>query len=185
MSSPTSRKPSAARCRRRTRAPQGPRQARGDPEAAKALFIEQGYTGVSMDTIAAQAGVSKLTVYSHFGDKETLFSEAVQSKCVEMLPDALFVADADGPLRDQLIGIGLAFFELITSDAAISIQRMMMAPETDERLRALFWKAGPERTCEALADFRARAERGELEITDCALAGEQFLTLVRAKCTCI
>jgi hypothetical protein len=70
------------------------------------------------------------------------------------------VADADGPLRDQLIGIGLAFFELITSDAAISIQRMMMAPETDERLRELFWKAGPERTCEALADFlRARAER--------------------------
>ncbi|RKH10097.1 TetR family transcriptional regulator, partial [Corallococcus sp. CA041A] len=146
------------------------------------LFIEQGYTGVSMDTIAAQAGVSKLTVYSHFGDKETLFSEAVQSKCIEMLPDALFVADADGPLRDQLIGIGLAFFELITSDAAISIQRMMMAPETDERLRELFWKAGPERTCEALADFlRARAERGELEITDYSLAGEQFLTLVKGE----
>ena len=103
-----------------------------------------------------------------------------------MLPDALFVADADGPLRDQLVGIGLAFFQLITSDAAISIQRMMMSPETDERLRELFWKAGPERTCEALADFlRARAERGELEIADYALAGEQFLTLVRAKCTCI
>ncbi len=162
MSSPTSRKPSAK--------PAAKAAGPGRPkdlgkraailEAAKALFIEQGYTGVSMDTIAAQAGVSKLTVYSHFGDKETLFSEAVQSKCIEMLPDALFVADADGPLRDQLIGIGLAFFELITSDAAISIQRMMMAPETDERLRELFWQAGPERTCEALADFlRARRTR--------------------------
>ncbi len=40
-------------------------------EAAKRLFIEQGYLGVSMDQIAAAAGVSKLTVYSHFGDKET------------------------------------------------------------------------------------------------------------------
>ena len=59
---------------------------------------------------------------------------------------------------------------------------MMMAPETDERLRELFWKAGPERTCEALADFlRARAERGELEITDYSLAGEQFLTLVKGE----
>ncbi|KAG1442255.1 hypothetical protein G6F57_018458 [Rhizopus arrhizus] len=99
-----------------------------------------------------------------------------------MLPDALFVSDADGPLRDQLIGIGLAFFELITSDAAISIQRMMMAPETDERLRELFWQAGPERTCAALADFlRARGERGELEIADYYLAAQQFLTLVKGE----
>ncbi|OCG89579.1 TetR/AcrR family transcriptional regulator, partial [Xanthomonas euvesicatoria] len=42
--------------------------------AARTMFMEQGYAGVSMDGIAAQAGVSKLTVYSHFGDKESLFS---------------------------------------------------------------------------------------------------------------
>lgn len=184
MSSSTSRKPSAK--------PAAKAAGPGRPkdlgkraailEAAKTLFIEQGYTGVSMDSIAAQAGVSKLTVYSHFGDKETLFSEAVQSKCIEMLPDALFVADAEGPLRDQLIGIGLAFFKLITSDAAISIQRVMMAPETDERLRELFWQAGPERTCEALADFlRSHSERGELQIPDHHLAGQQFLTLVKGE----
>ena len=68
-------------------------------DAAKSLFVDPGYNGVSMDSIAAQAGVSKLTVYSHFGDKETLFTEAVQSKCVEMLPDELFVTDVEGPLR--------------------------------------------------------------------------------------
>jgi len=184
MSSPTSRKPTAK--------PAAKAAGPGRPkdlgkraailEAAKTLFIEQGYSGVSMDSIAAQAGVSKLTVYSHFGDKETLFSEAVQSKCIEMLPDALFVADVEGPLRDQLLGIGMAFFEMITSDAALSIQRMMMAPETDERLRELFWQAGPQRTCEALADFmRSRAERGELDIPDCYIAGQQFLTLVKGE----
>lgn len=59
---------------------------------------------------------------------------------------------------------------------------MMMAPETDERLRELFWQAGPERTCEALADFlRARGERGELDIPDYYLAGQQFLTLVKGE----
>ena len=184
MSSPTSRKASAK--------PAAKAAGPGRPkdlgkraailEAAKTLFVEQGYTGVSMDSIAAQAGVSKLTVYSHFGDKETLFTEAVQSKCMEMLPDALFVADAEGPLRDQLLGIGQAFFEMITSDAAISVQRVMMAPETDERLRELFWQAGPERTCEALADFlRSRTARGELEVSDFRLAGQQFLTLIKGE----
>lgn len=39
------------------------------------MFMEQGFAGVSMDGIAAAAGVSKLTVYSHFGDKESLFSK--------------------------------------------------------------------------------------------------------------
>ncbi|MBP7656876.1 MAG: helix-turn-helix transcriptional regulator, partial [Pseudoxanthomonas sp.] len=58
-------------------------------EAAKQLFAREGFNGVSMDQIAAEAGVSKLTVYSHFGDKDALFAAAVQAKCAEMLPDAL------------------------------------------------------------------------------------------------
>jgi len=151
-------------------------------EAAKALFIDQGYTGVSMDAIAAQAGVSKLTVYSHFGDKETLFTEAVQSKCIEMLPDTLFITDAEGPLREQLLGIAHAFFDLVTSDAAVSVQRVMMAPETDNRLREMFWQAGPRRTTEALAEFlRARAARGELDIEDFPTAALQLMTLVKGE----
>ncbi|MEN1995574.1 MULTISPECIES: TetR/AcrR family transcriptional regulator [Stenotrophomonas] len=151
-------------------------------EAAKSLFVDQGYNGVSMDSIAAQAGVSKLTVYSHFGDKETLFTEAVQSKCVEMLPDELFVTDIEGPLRDQLMGIGHAFFTLITSDAAVAVQRVMMSPDTDDRIREMFWLAGPQRTTDALADFlRARTARGELEITDFPTAAIQFLTLIKGE----
>jgi len=151
-------------------------------EAAKALFVEQGYTGVSMDSIAAQAGVSKLTVYSHFGDKETLFTEAVKSRCEEMLPSTLFVPNVDGPLREQLHGIGQAFFDLITSDEAVSMQRVMMAPDTDDRLREMFWQAGPQRTNTALADFlRSRAACGELDITDFDTAAVQFLTLVKGE----
>lgn len=151
-------------------------------DAAKVLFFEQGYTGVSMDSIAAQAGVSKLTVYSHFGDKETLFTEAVKSRCVEMLPDTLFVTDAEGPLREQLLGIANAFFDLVGSDDAVSVQRMMMAPEIDERLREMFWQAGPRRTTEALAEFlRARTARGELDIDDYPRAALQLMTLVKGE----
>ena len=45
-------------------------------EAATRLFTEQGYDGTSVDDIAAEAGVSKQTVYSHFGNKEKLFGAA-------------------------------------------------------------------------------------------------------------
>lgn len=151
-------------------------------DAAKEMFVELGYNGVSMDGIAARAGVSKLTVYSHFGDKETLFTEAIQAKCVEMMPDELFVTDNEGPLRGQLLGIGHAFFTLISSDAAIATQRMMMTPDTDDRIRQMFWQAGPARTETALSEFLgARVLRGELAIDDLELAARQFFCLIKGE----
>lgn len=151
-------------------------------DAAKEMFIEQGFNGVSMDSIAARAGVSKLTVYSHFGDKDTLFAEAIRTKCVEMMPDELFITDSNGPLRDQLIGIGHAFFTLVSSDAAIATQRMMMSPDTDDHVRQMFWQAGPARTNSALTEFlRARCERGELQIDDLTTATRQFFCLVKGE----
>ena len=53
---------------------------------AKRLFTTQGFDSTSMDAIAAAAGVSKLTVYSHFQDKERLFTAAVECVCAEQMP---------------------------------------------------------------------------------------------------
>ena len=151
-------------------------------DAAKEMLLDLGFNGVSMDGIAARAGVSKLTVYSHFGDKDTLFAQAIQAKCVEMMPDALFITDSEGPLPDQLLGIGHAFFALISSDAAIATQRMMLTPDTDDRIRQMFWQAGPQRTEDALAEFLgARVSRGELAIDDLHLAARQFFCLIKGE----
>ena len=47
-------------------------------EAATTLFLRNGYLGTSMDDVAALASVSKQTVYTHFADKEQLFTELVR-----------------------------------------------------------------------------------------------------------
>lgn len=41
-------------------------------------FLQNGYAATSMDKVAKSAGVSKATVYSHFGDKENLFNAVIQ-----------------------------------------------------------------------------------------------------------
>jgi len=47
-------------------------------DGAMSVFLEHGYVGTTMDRVAAAAGVSKPTVYSHFHDKETLFNALVE-----------------------------------------------------------------------------------------------------------
>lgn len=42
-------------------------------EKAEELFISLGYKGVSMDQIAKEAGISKMTIYKYFSSKEELF----------------------------------------------------------------------------------------------------------------
>lgn len=44
-------------------------------EAAVALFATRGYDRASITAIAARAGVSRATIFWHFGDKATLFQE--------------------------------------------------------------------------------------------------------------
>lgn len=151
--------------------------------AARALFFEQGYAGVSMDGIAALAGVSKLTVYSHFGDKETLFAEALRAQCQLLMPDDLFQHELHGPLREQLLEIANAFFAMISSDMAIATHRMMLAPGTgDDHVRRMFWEAGPQRLQQAMADFlAARVHGGELAIDDLGLAAAQFFHLLKGE----
>lgn len=152
-------------------------------EAAKRLFPIHGYDGVSMDAISAEAGVSKLTVYSHFKDKEALFSETIRVKCEEQLPAAMFLADLKGPLRKQLRSIAQGFFRLIMSDEAIAMHRMIHAQaRSDSHLSRMFWEAGPQRLQDGFAEFlRVEVEAGQLQIPDLHRAASQFFCLLKGE----
>ncbi len=47
-------------------------------QGAMKEFLKNGYAATSMDKVARSAKVSKATVYSHFGDKESLFNAVMQ-----------------------------------------------------------------------------------------------------------
>ncbi|MBF2063353.1 MAG: TetR/AcrR family transcriptional regulator [Calothrix sp. C42_A2020_038] len=50
-------------------------------------FLAHGYAGTSMDRVAARAGVSKATVYSHFHDKEGLFRALIEQSAHKKFED--------------------------------------------------------------------------------------------------
>ena len=151
--------------------------------AAKRLFLHGGFEGTSMDAIAAEAGVSKLTVYSHFKDKETLFFHAIRSRCEEQMPETLFDVDIAGPLPEQLEAIARAFFALVTAPDALALHRLLVSRGgASDRLVELFLEAGPEVVLAGFEEFLHRHIRaGRLDIPDAARAAQQFFSLIKGE----
>ncbi len=152
-------------------------------EAAKRMFTQHGFDGASMDQIAAEAGVSKLTVYSHFGDKDALFLAAVESHCDQSLPSTLFEPSPGTPLRERLMDIAQSFYSMVSAPEAIAGHRMLCSPQmANSGLPKLFWAAGPMRV---QSDFAALLERriaaGELDIADVPRAAGQFFSLLKGE----
>lgn len=150
--------------------------------AAVDLFSRNGFDGTSVDDIAAEAGVSKQTVYSHFGCKENLFGLAVSAKCKTsgIDPEAI---DPDAPPEVMLPEIARRFLQLATSPEAIRVHNVCTgSAETHPELGRLFFKYGPEETVNVVAGYlEAQASAGRLDIEDPRDAAWQLLGMLKAE----
>lgn len=149
--------------------------------AAKTLFLENGFMDTSMDAVAGEAKVSKLTVYSHFSDKGTLFSEAVAAKCESTMPMPFFTLDERQPLAQSLRQIGLAFMEMIFDEDSIRLMRLMYSQAHQEPdMARLFYEAGPQRNLAEMANLLSQAcQAGLLQVNSPQLAAEKFFSLLQ------
>ncbi len=148
--------------------------------AATAEFFERGYEAARIESIAARAGVSKVTIYSHFGTKEALFRDAVEGEC-EKIRGTLLFDEGQAPLRDRLAAFGHAMIAFLSRPEMIRFeQRIAAETEQHPALGACFLEAGPHRMLKVLAGFLERARaRGELGPLDPMIAAEQFASMVK------
>jgi len=142
-------------------------------EAAIELFCGHGFPNTSMDEVARKAGVSKQTVYSHFGCKDGLFIASIKSKCVvSQLTSELF-GDASEPER-TLTDFGEYFGAMIVSPEAITVFTACVAQaETHPEISALFFDAGPQHLLDMLSGYLKEVDKkGEYRFDaprDCAV----------------
>src|SRR4051794_29036623 len=143
------------------------RKRRAIVEAATAAFLEHGYRGTSMDAVAAAAGVSKQTVYQHFGEKQRLFREliadTVQSASdpvhdeVRRLPERL---PDGGRLDKELRDLARRLLTLVMQPRMMRLRRLVIAEAQQfPDLGQVFYELGPGRTIAALADTFAELTR--------------------------
>jgi TetR/AcrR family transcriptional repressor of mexJK operon len=159
------------------------RKRRAIVEAATAAFLDHGYGGTSMDAVAAAAGVSKQTVYQHFGDKQRLFREliaaTVQSASDPVYDEVRRLADS-GRLEKDLRDLARRLLTLVLQPTMMRLRRLVIA-ETRQfpDLGRIFYDLGPGRTIAALADaFAELTRQGRLNTPDATLAATQFNWLI-------
>src|SRR5687768_13393404 len=160
--------------------PRDPERVRRILEAAQRHFNEHGLERASVDAIAADAGVSKMTVYNNFGSKERLFQAVVRDRTAPVVagvPGARAL-DPDQPEK-ALLAIGARFLALARGDDALGTLRSVygVAGAQPEFCRA-FYKAGPERVIGELAAYLRRAHSaGTLKVRNPLQAADLFLSM--------
>lgn len=94
-------------------------------QAAKAIFLKSGYHGTSMNQIAQEAGVTKLTVYNHFQDKANLFICAITQTCEETLNPKQFELDASVDFYQALFIVCSRALQIIYSPEALKLEHVL------------------------------------------------------------
>ncbi|MCP1675372.1 TetR/AcrR family transcriptional repressor of mexJK operon [Natronocella acetinitrilica] len=145
--------------------------------AAVRLFFQHGFDGVSVEAVAREAHVSKVTVYGHFGDKESLFREAISRETAQMrrsisqLPE-----DAEG-LRSTLIGIGMGMMRFLMRPEVLAVERVIAVQgQQHPELVQAFFEAGPWAVCNWLCQqLEALQRQGLLVMPDILSASDQLV----------
>jgi AcrR family transcriptional regulator len=79
-------------------------------DAARELFVSQGYEGVSMRKVAEKIEYSPTAIYLHFADKQQLFRELCQADFAKLSQLFRSIAQLKDPVQ-RLIRIGHAYID--------------------------------------------------------------------------
>ncbi|MFG2230803.1 TetR/AcrR family transcriptional regulator [Streptomyces sp. NPDC048723] len=168
------------------RVPTGDRAARkrlAIVRAARTAFVRDGFK-VGMDTIAAEAGVSKVTVYNHFGNKDALFLAVIGDALEEALGAAVEgtaarLQDIDD-LRTALVWTAEAWVKGMIRPDVMALRHLVVNETMRFPELGLAWKrSGPDRVRPALLDtFERLIAEGRLDMPDVEVAIIQFYSLV-------
>jgi TetR/AcrR family transcriptional repressor of mexJK operon len=148
-------------------------------DAAAAVLSERGLAA-PMEAIARQAGVSKQTVYNHYGSKAELV-RALMSRRAETITAILRDPEAAGNPEDALSTYAALLLRAV-NNRRYSLMRVTMqsAGEMPDLAREVF-QSGSMNTRKILADFLAlEARAGRLDISDPIQAAEFFGGMVTA-----
>jgi TetR/AcrR family transcriptional repressor of mexJK operon len=154
-------------------------------DAARMLFLRNGYQGTTMEEIAAAARLTKRTLYNNYGDKDALF--------IEIVADTISYADSfvmalrgeleSGSMRARssrpCANCKRLAFGILRPEV-IALRRLLVAEaKSFPDLAADYFRRAPGQVIEALASrFKHLGRHGLLDVPDARRAASQFAYLI-------
>jgi TetR/AcrR family transcriptional regulator, mexJK operon transcriptional repressor len=147
--------------------------------AGKSIFLREGFS-VSLEEVAARAGVGRQTVYNRFGSKDRLFAEVVQALYQRSVAPVL-ILERDGDLKSVLTECGRHLLKLVLDPEAVALLRITLGEyRAHPHLATLAYSIRSSRVVPNVSSVIAQRleeemARGNLERVDPVLAAESFI----------
>ena len=135
-----------------------------------------------MELIAKNADVSKQTVYSHFGNKDDLFSASVECKCESLQILDLSLNDLSDP-QTILLTLAKNFTDFLTSKEACAVHKIcVFESNTYPQVSDIFYQAGPLRVTNKVTQLMDNLHQQKiLTIENPRHAALQFLNMMKGE----
>lgn len=148
--------------------------------AAQRVFLRNGFAETSVDAIAAEARVSKQTIYNHFGDKENLFSKIIETAQKSANPGAELKLEeklaSSKNLGKDLRLLGRQWVRAALAEDVVALRRLVIAESSRHPHLLGDWTQRRPQIEQALS--RAISMNQTLNVPDADLAAHQLLLLV-------
>lgn len=150
-------------------------------QAARTLFFRAGPQGMTMEAVARDARVSKVTVYAYYANRDALIQAIIADVQQRLFSSLRLPVDDTAGVRRSLTAFGVALLEFLCSEDCILLYRALSSPvRIPADIRRLLYQQGPMATIEALAALLQRLDqRGLLHVPDSTVAAEQLIGMWR------
>lgn len=128
-------------------------------EVATDLFLQHGYTQVSLDQIVEHAGGSKATIYKYFGSKKGLFLAICEERCNKFTHQVELACQQNHlDIRHNLINLLYELYHIFIDEKSVAFSRLLVQiAQGDPELAQQLYNLGPKRAHAVLSTFLQQA----------------------------
>lgn len=161
--------------------PADPHKAAAILSAGRKLLFSKGPQAVSMEAVARIAGVSKVTVYARYPNREALVRAIIADQARQLAQDFRPDLNTLDDLRSALVDFGIRLQTFLLSDEHLNLMRALSGTRSASRSQLhTIYRNGPQAMVDGLIEWLTALQRaGVIECREPARSATLLLGMLQ------